>query len=104
KRVREYRTREDPFAEDWPYVLELLAAAPELEAKTVFEHLGARRPGVYAEGQLRTLQRRFRRWHAQEGPGKEVFFAQDHRPGEALQTDFTCANELGVTIGGERFD
>lgn len=23
------------------------------------------------------------------GPPKEIFFAQEHRPGEAMQTDFT---------------
>jgi hypothetical protein len=32
-----------------------------------------------------------------------VFFPQDHRPGEALQTDFTWATELLVTIQGEAF-
>ena len=89
KAPREYRTRKDPFVEDWPYMEHLLKATPELEAKIVFEHLVERRPGVYAEGQVRTLQRRFKRWRAQEGPPKEVFFAQDHRPGEAFQTDFT---------------
>lgn len=103
KEVRTYRTRKDPFEEDWAYVEGLLEDAPELEALTVFEHLCDRVPGRYAEGQLRTLQRRFRRWRAQAGPFKEVFFAQDHRPGEALQTDFTVANELEVTIGGGPF-
>ena len=33
-----------------------------------------------------------------------VFFPQEHRPGEAAQTDFTWCTELGVTIGGERFE
>jgi hypothetical protein len=32
-----------------------------------------------------------------------VYFSQEHRPGEALQTDFTWATELGITIGGEAF-
>src|SRR5690606_29044161 len=95
-----YRTRADPFAKDWAYVRGLLKDAPELEAKTIFEHLEGRHPDVYESGQLRTLQRRLRRWRAQEGPPKEVFFAQDHRPGEALQTDFTWGTELGVTISG----
>lgn len=104
KEPRAYRTRKDPFAEDWPYVRGLLEDAPELEAKTVFEHLAARRREPYEEGQLRTLQRRFKLWRAQEGPPKEVFFAQAHRPGEALQTDFTWGTELGVTIFGVPFD
>ncbi len=104
KAPRSYRTRPDPFAKDWAYVRGLLKDAPELEAKTIFEHLEGRHPGVYESGQLRTLQRRLRRWRAQEGPPKEVFFAQDHRPGEALQTDFTWGTELGVTISGVPFD
>jgi len=39
-------------------------------------------------------------WRAQQGPAREVFFAQQHRPGEVMQTDFTWANELGVTLDG----
>lgn len=104
KKPRSYRTRQDPFEEDWEYVLGLLADAPELEALTLFEHLLEVRPGRYVEGQVRTLQRRLRRWRAQEGPPKEVFFAQEHRPGEAMQTDFTWGTELGVTICGVPFD
>ena len=70
----------------------------------MFEHLVEIRAGRYSEGQLRTLQRRLKRWRAQEGPPKAVFFAQEHRPGEAAQTDFTSANELEITIGGEPFE
>ena len=81
-----------------------LADAPELEAKALFEDLLERKPDRYHEGQLRTFQRRVQQWRAQEGPPKEVFFAQEHRPGEAMQTDFTSANELGITIAGEPFD
>ncbi len=57
-------------------------------------------PGRYEPGQLRTLQRRVRRWRAQRGPEREIFFAQAHRPGEAAQTDFTATAELAVTIAG----
>ena len=100
---RSWRTREDPFVADWAEIVSRLSDAPELEAKTLLEDLEARKPGAYSEGQLRTLQRRIRQWRAQEGPPKEVFFAQEHRPGEALQTDFTWMNTLGITIGGEEF-
>lgn len=98
-----WRTREDPFAEDWAGIVMMLREAPTLEAKTIFEDLVSRKPGVYNEGQLRTLQRRIRRWRATEGPPKEVFFAQEHVPGKAMQTDFTWATELEITIGGEAF-
>ena len=39
KQARQYRTREDPFAADWPQVEQMLSDAPELEAKTLFEWL-----------------------------------------------------------------
>jgi len=98
-----WRTRGDPFADDWPEIEEMLIKAPELEAVTIFDHLLSREPEAYEPGQLRTLQRRVRQWRAQRGPEQEVFFPQQHRPGEAMQTDFTHAGELEVTIGGEPF-
>ncbi len=101
--TRQWRTREDPFAEHWSEIEELLRQTPELEAKTVFELLQEKYPGSYEPGQLRTLQRRVRQWRAEQGPDKEVTLAQRHRPGEAAQTDFTSAAELGVTIAGEVF-
>jgi len=101
---RTYRTREDPFAEDWPEMATMLKAAPELEAKALFEFLMGKHPGRYEPGQVRTFQRRVRQWRASDGPDKEVFFAQEHRPGESTQTDFTCCNELGVTIQGVPFE
>ena len=108
KKPRTWRTREDPFVEDWPVIAGRLAEAPELEAKTLFELLlgeqAADQPPKYDEGQLRTLQRRVRQWRATSGPDKEVFFPQLHRPAEAMQTDFTSTNELKVTIAGEAFE
>jgi hypothetical protein len=85
-------------------VVNWLRAAPELEAKTLFEYLLEQHPGKYEEGQLRTFQRRVRQWRASEGPEKEVFFPQVHRPGEAMQTDFTHGGCLKVTVRGEPLD
>ena len=62
-----------------------------------------RRPGRYREGQLRTFQRRVKQWRAEHGPPREIFFPQEHRPGEAMQTDFTWAGALGIRIAGEAF-
>lgn len=98
-----WRTRPDPFAQDWPRLEAMLKDAPELEAKMLFEHLLAQHPDRYEPGQVRTLQRRLRQWRAQHGPEREIFFPQAHVPGEAAQTDFTNADELEVTIGGEPF-
>lgn len=101
---RIWRTRTDPFAEDWPEMEAMLEDAPELEAKALFAHLQRMRPGRYEDGHLRTFQRRVKRWRATRGPEKEIFFAQAHVPGEALQTDFTSATELGITIQGEPYE
>lgn len=101
--VREWRTRPDPFEDEWPGIEEKLCAAPGLDAKTLFDDLRERKPGAFKPGQLRTLQRHVKRWRAQHGPDKTVNFPQDHRPGEAMQTDFTNCGELEVTIGGVAF-
>jgi hypothetical protein len=100
---RDWRTREDPFAEHWAEIEARLSESPTLEAKTLFEFLVEKYPGRYEEGQLRTLQRRVKTWRAERGPEKDVVLAQRHRPGEAAQTDFTLATELAVTIAGQAF-
>lgn len=104
RKPHSWRTREDPFAEDWARLMEMLEEAPELEATTLFDHLAGLKPEAYTPGQVRTLQRRIREWRAQRGPEREVFFPQAHRPGEAMQTDFTHATVLRVTICAEPFD
>ena len=103
KKQRTWRTRQDPFDAEWEAIAQRLRDAPELEAKALFEDLIDRNPGRYDPGHLRTFQRRVKQWRASEGPDREVFFAQEHRPGEAIQTDFTWATKLGVTIDGQPF-
>ena len=61
---REWRTRPDAFAEVWPVVAEQLAREPKLQAKTLWEWLRQQYPGRFADGQLRTLQRRVKHWRA----------------------------------------
>jgi hypothetical protein len=102
KQPRSYRTRADPFAADWPEVAAMLERAPELEAKTLFAWLCERRPGVYQEGQLRTLQRRVAVWRV-EHTRPLLTLEQVHRPGEVLQTDGTALDHLAVTVGGAPF-
>lgn len=101
---RAYRTRPDPFEAVWPEVEKMLEAAPGLESKTIFVRLLERPDASFTEGQLRTLQRKIRRWRVEHGPQKEVMFPQEHRPGEYAQSDFTSMNDLGITIEGEPFD
>ena len=95
-----WRTRKDPFTDVWPRVEGMLETSPGLEAKTVFDWLVREYPGRFQEGQLRTLQRRFRRWRARHGEAREVFFPQVHHPGELGASDFTDLSSLGITILG----
>jgi hypothetical protein len=103
KEDRSWRTRCDPFTDVWKEVREQLTANPGLEAKTLFEALQRKYPGQFADGQIRTLQRRLKRWRATEGPEREVFFTQQHVAGRLGQSDFTHMNDLDITIGGQRF-
>lgn len=103
KPERNWRTRADAFEGVWEEIREQIRTNPGLETKTIFGALQRKYPGQFADGQLRTLQRRIKRWRATEGPGQEVFFAQQHVPGRLAQSDFTHMNEVGVTIGGQSF-
>ena len=102
KQPRTYRTRKDPFAKDWSQLEQMLQAAPELEATTLFEWLGEQHPQRYQENQLRTLQRRVADWRALHQERLAVL-EQVHRPGEVLQSDGVWLTDLGVTIAGEPF-
>ena len=101
---RSWRTWPDIFDEVWAGVEHELELNPGLEAKSLFQHLQRQHPGRFQDGQLRTLQRRIKRWRALEGPGKEVFFPQEHEPGALCQSDFTDLSGLGVTIQGVPFE
>ena len=99
-----WRTRPDPLASIWPQAEAMLRQAPELEAKTLLEYFVGREPWNLSERHLRTFQRRVAQWRLQNGPDKEVFFAQDRVAGKAMQLDWTHALELGITIGGQGYD
>jgi hypothetical protein len=103
KQPRTYRTRSDPFEEEWGELERMLQEAPELEAKTLFDWLCERGPEKYQEGQLRTLQRRVSHWRVLNG-SPLLTLDQVHQPGEVLQTDGTWMNDLGITLQGESFE
>jgi hypothetical protein len=104
RKERSWRTRTDPFEDIWTDVRENLAANPGFEAKTLFDDLQTRFPGKFSDGQLRTLQRRIKRWRALEGPSQEIYFPQLHRPGELAQSDYTHMGKLGITIANQPFN
>ena len=103
-RKRHWKTRTDPFEGVWESeLLPLLKAAPKLQACSLLDELQRRYPDKYPERLLRTLQRRVARWKAANGPEQEVIFRQNQPPGWQGISDFTDANELGITIRGEAF-
>ncbi len=99
-----WRTRPDPFVDVWEQVERILAENPHFEAKTAFNWLKREYPGRFNDGQLRTLQRRFRQWRGEFGRAKETFFDQEHHAGELGASDFTHMTKLGITIAGQPFD
>lgn len=100
-----WRSRPDEFAPVWDSeIVPMLRQAPKLMAITLLRKLQEDHPGQFPDGMLRTLQRRIRQWRAVVGPEQEVFFPQEHAPGQRGLSDFTRAGELGVTIGGAPYE
>jgi len=108
KSPRNYRTRTDPFVDVWTEVQEKLEVEPGLKAKTLFEWLQARyndsQTVRFPDSVRRSFERRVNQWRSLHGPGKTVYFSQEHHPGRLAASDFTNCNELGVKIAGLRFD
>lgn len=103
-RPHTWRTRTDPLAAIWPEAEKRLRAAPELEAKALFEHLQKFHDESVPDTALRTFQRRVAEWRCKHGPEPEVIFAQIHRPGELMQIDWTRAGALNVTVQSRHLD
>lgn len=97
------QTHKDVFADIWPDIEDMLRNEPGLQGQTLMQWLIDLDADKYCWGQLRTLQRRIRKWRALKGPDQEVIFPQIHIPGRQSQSDWTHCNELGVTIGGQPF-
>ena len=101
---RYWRSRADPFIDVWDStVVPLLRQAPQLMGVTLLRKLQEDHPDRFPDGMLRTLQRRVSHWRALEGPAKEVFFPQEHAPGQRGLSDFTNMDELRITVAGMPF-
>jgi len=104
REARSWRTRTDPLGQVWDGdVVPLLESTPGLMSVTVLQELQRRHPGCFGDSVLRTLQRRMRAWRARHGEAREIFFAQEHPPGRLGLSDFTVADELGVSVAGVAF-
>ena len=104
KKPHNWRNCPDPLAALWLQAKPWLEASPELEVKALFEHLLGEDPALAPGHTLRTFQRRVRQWRAQHGPPREVHFPQVREPGQAMQLDWTHAEELNVTLTGVPFE
>lgn len=103
REARWWRTRQDPLKAVWPEAERWLGRAPELEAKALFEHLLATRPGEISARSLRTFYQRVAQWKREHGAPREVFFPQAREPGRSIQLDWTYAHDLAVKIDGQAF-
>lgn len=59
---RTWRTRADPFEAVWSEARSWLEQEPDITGKALFDRIREHRPGEFAPGQLRTLQRRVQEW------------------------------------------
>jgi hypothetical protein len=101
--ARDWRTREDPLDLIWGKAQAFLKDTPELEAKSLFEHLLDQNPIQIDSSHLRTFQRRVKDWLFKEGKEQEVFFDQFRTPGECMQWDWTDMNALNIFVAGDHF-
>src|SRR5436305_8504658 len=68
RQPRRYRTRPNPFTDDWAWITSQVERDPALQATTLFALLSEREPGKYQAGQLRTRQRQLASSRLQSGP------------------------------------
>jgi hypothetical protein len=90
KAVRWWRSRRDPFETTWPLLRQWFDAEPERTGRELFERLQTEHPGVYPDGQLRTLQRRLKGWR-REAARRLVFATSTVEPGFATGAEVPYA-------------
>jgi hypothetical protein len=103
-KVRDWKTREDPFEKVWESDVIPMLKQGIIESTFLLEELQKKYPNEFPDSALRTLQRNVKKWRALFGKDKEVMFRQKHEPGVLAISDFTHPNEIKVTINGEPFE
>ncbi len=76
KPPRNWRTRKDPFEVVWPLVQEWLEVAPETTATQLLARLQAEHSDRFPDAQLRTLQRKVKRWRSAKA--RSLIFTPDN--------------------------
>ncbi len=94
---RTYRTRADPFEAVWLQVQQWLNEQPDANAKELFRRLQESMPGVFPPGQLRTLQRRVKRWRS--AIARQLVLGVD--PAPESEKDATCSAVVGARTSNE---
>jgi hypothetical protein len=61
-KIRDWRTREDPFKDVWADILLWLQKEPDSTAQSLLERLNEKYSGQFGASMLRTLQRRIGEW------------------------------------------
>ena len=91
QKARRGRRRPDPFVTVTALVREWFEAEPWRTSRELFERLQEEQPGIFPDGQLRTLQRRLKEWR-REMAHKMVFGteAAGEMPGPAPVCSNTC--------------
>src|SRR5260370_7971316 len=80
KQPHDWQTRQNPFEEDWPWVVSQLERDPALQASTLFALLCEQHPGRYRPTQARTLRRRLAQCPALHDPEQQLMFAPRPTP------------------------
>ena len=93
---RHWRTRENPFEEVWDEVCSWLKDRPDRTAKSIFLELQRRYPGVYKNGQLRTLQRHIKVWRSKAILSFNYEWLQD----ELFVADDGFTTQFSSTVSG----
>lgn len=65
EKPRTWRSRIDPFQQVWPMLQQWLNNQPDISAKDLFQRLQEHSGEGYPPGQLRTLQRRVKKWRGE---------------------------------------
>jgi hypothetical protein len=101
---RRWITRADPFCEVWDRDVVPMLEDGIYEATFVLNELQKKYSRKFPDSNLRSLQRKIKKWKALFGKEKEIMFRQVHEPGKLGISDFTHLRNVVITINGSCFE